>query len=124
MALMAILPRSSLRQYLNKMITIGDSAYEPLRDRLAAKPDCEGIRIGIRTVGCSGLAYVLEYSYNMDRHDTVIHDQGVTLIIDEKSKTYLAGSELVWVKEGLNSGFKFLNPNVTGECGCGESFYV
>ena len=113
-----------LRNIISSMITIDESAYEPLRDRLAAKPDCEGIRIGIRTVGCSGLAYVLEYSYNMDRHDTVIHDQGVTLIIDEKSKTYLAGSELVWVKEGLNSGFKFLNPNVTGECGCGESFYV
>jgi iron-sulfur cluster assembly protein len=115
---------SLLKNLIGSMITINESAYEPLRDRLAAKPDCEGIRVGIRTVGCSGLAYVLEYSYNMDRHDTVIHDQGVTLIIDEKSKTYLAGSELVWVKEGLNSGFKFLNPNVAGECGCGESFYV
>ena len=73
---------SSLRNLIGSMITINESAYEPLRDRLAAKPDCEGIRVGIRTVGCSGLAYVLEYSYNMDRHDTVIHDQGVTLIID------------------------------------------
>lgn len=115
---------SSLKNPISSMITIDESAYEPLRERLAAKPDCEGIRVGIRTVGCSGLSYVLEYSYNMDRDDTVIHDQGVTLVIDEKSKTYLAGSELIWIKEGLNEGFKFINPNATGECGCGESFYV
>lgn len=106
------------------MITIGESAYEPLIAKLASQPDCEGIRVGVRTVGCSGLAYVLEYSYNMDRDDTVIHDRGVTIVIDEKSKNYLAGSELVYLKEGLNEGFKFVNPNVTAECGCGESFYV
>ena len=106
------------------MITIGESAYKPLIEKLAAQPDCEGIRVGVRTVGCSGLAYVLEYSYNMDRNDTVIHDRGVTIVIDEKSKTYLAGSELVYLREGLNEGFKFINPNVTAECGCGESFYV
>ena len=106
------------------MITIGESAYEPLIAKLAAQTDCEGIRVGVRTVGCSGLAYVLEYSYNMDRDDTVIHDRGVTIVIDEKSKNYLAGSELVYLKEGLNEGFKFVNPNVTAECGCGESFYV
>jgi len=106
------------------MISIAESAYEPLLKHLEAKPDCEGIRVGIKTVGCSGLAYVLEYSYNMDKDDTVIHDQGVTLIIDEKSKTYLDGSVLEYVYEGLSEGFKFINPNSTGECGCGESFYV
>tara|TARA_R110000851_G_scaffold299012_1_gene454847 strand:+ start:523 stop:846 length:324 start_codon:yes stop_codon:yes gene_type:complete len=106
------------------MITIGESAYEPLIAKLASQPDCEGIRVGVRTVGCSGLAYVLEYSYNMDRDDTVMHDRGVTIVIDKKSENYLAGSELVYLKEGLNEGFKFVNPNVTAECGCGESFYV
>lgn len=106
------------------MITIADSARKPLLDRLAAKPDCEGIRVGIRTVGCSGMAYVLEYSYNMERDDTVIHDDGITLIVDEKSKLYLIGTRLQYAKEGLNEGFEFVNPNVTAECGCGESFYV
>jgi len=107
------------------MITIGESAYEPLIRKLASQPDCEGIRVGVRTVGCSGLAYVLEYTYGeVYRDDTVIADRGVTIVIDEKSKNYLAGSELVYLKEGLNEGFKFVNPNVTAECGCGESFYV
>jgi iron-sulfur cluster assembly protein len=106
------------------MITIGDSAYEPLRNKLAAKPDCVGIRVGVKTVGCTGLAYVLEYSYDVEYEDTVIHDQGVTIVIDEKSMVYLTGSVLEYVYEGLSEGFKFVNPNVTGECGCGESFHV
>lgn len=106
------------------MITIADSAVEPLLRKLAESQDCEGIRIGIKTVGCSGLAYVLEYSYNMDSEDIVIHDRGVTLVIDPKSMIYLKGSVLEYLKEGLNEGFKFTNPNVTAECGCGESFYV
>ena len=106
------------------MISIAESAYEPLRNHLQAKPDCEGIRVGVKTIGCSGLAYVLEYSYNMERDDTVIHDRGVTLVIDEKSKVYLAGSVLEYLYEGLSEGFKFVNPNVTAECGCGESFHI
>ena len=106
------------------MISIAESAYEPLRTHLQAKPDCEGIRVGVKTVGCSGLAYVLEYSYNMDREDIVINDREVTLVIDPKSKIYLDGTVLEYQYEGLNEGFKFVNPNVTSECGCGESFYV
>jgi|TARA_B110000285_G_scaffold113037_1_gene128295 iron-sulfur cluster assembly protein len=106
------------------MITIAESAYEPLLNRLATKPDCEGIRVAVRTVGCSGLAYVLEYSYSMDSNDVVIHDRGVTLVVDYKSKLYLEGTRMEYQKEGLNEGFIFVNPNVTSECGCGESFYV
>jgi iron-sulfur cluster assembly protein len=106
------------------MITIAESAYEPLVRKLAESPFCEGIRVAIRTVGCSGLAYVLEYSHKMDREDIVIHDRGVTLVVDPKSMIYLKGSQLEYLKEGLNEGFKFTNPNVTAECGCGESFHV
>lgn len=106
------------------MITIADSAVEPLLHRLSESQDCEGIRIRIKTVGCSGLSYVLEYSYKMDSEDIVIHDRGITLVIDPKSMIYLAGSVLEYRKEGLNEGFKFINPNATSECGCGESFHV
>lgn len=106
------------------MITIADSAIEPLLRRLSESPDCEGIRVGIKTVGCSGMAYVLEYSYNMDSEDIVIHDRGVTLVVDPKSMIYLKGSQLEYLKEGLNEGFKFINPNITSTCGCGESFQV
>ena len=106
------------------MITIAESAYEPLRSRLEARPDCEGIRVAVKTVGCSGLAYVLEYSYNMDRDDVVVNHKDVTLVVDGKSKIYLEGTRMEYKIEGLNEGFIFVNPNVTSECGCGESFYV
>ena len=83
-----------------------------------------GIRVGVRTSGCSGLAYVLEFVDDLQPGDKVFKDHGVTMVVDEKSLIYLEGTELDFVKEGLNEGFKFNNPNVTGECGCGESFNV
>lgn len=83
-----------------------------------------GLRLGVRTSGCSGMAYVLEFVDEINDDDIVFEDKGVKVIIDGKSMVYLDGTELDFVKEGLNEGFKFNNPNVSNECGCGESFNV
>ena len=83
-----------------------------------------GLRLGVKTSGCSGMAYVLEFVDVLNDDDRVFIDKGVKIIVDEKSLVYLDGTELDFVKEGLNEGFKFNNPNTDGECGCGESFSV
>ena len=83
-----------------------------------------GLRLGIKTTGCSGLAYVLEFVDDLNEDDHVFDIEDVKIIIDTKSLVYLEGIELDFVKEGLNEGFKFTNPNAKGECGCGESFNV
>ncbi len=84
----------------------------------------EGVRLGVKTSGCSGLAYVLEFVDEVEEDDVVFEDRGVKVIIDQKSLVYLDGTELDYGKEGLNEGFIFNNPNVKNECGCGESFTV
>lgn len=83
-----------------------------------------GLRIGIKTTGCSGMAYVLEFVDDVEEDDKVFESQGVKLIIDPKSLVYLDGTEVDFAKEGLNEGFQFRNPNAKDECGCGESFTV
>lgn len=84
----------------------------------------EGIRLGVRTTGCSGLSYVLEFVDSPESDDTVFEYEQTKLFIDPKSLVYLDGTELDYTKEGLNEGFQFNNPNVKDECGCGESFHV
>jgi iron-sulfur cluster assembly protein len=83
-----------------------------------------GIRLGVRTTGCSGLSYVLEFVDEKAEEDVVFECGNVQLIIDPKSLVYLDGTQLDYVKEGLNEGFEFKNPNVKDECGCGESFHI
>jgi iron-sulfur cluster assembly protein len=83
-----------------------------------------GIRLGVRTTGCSGMAYVLEFVDELQADDQVFESFGMKVIIDPKSLAYIDGTELDFVREGINEGFKFNNPNVRGECGCGESFSV
>jgi iron-sulfur cluster assembly protein len=83
-----------------------------------------GIRLGVRTSGCSGMAYVLEFADALEADDLVFEDHGVKVIVDSKSLLYLDGTELDYTREGLNEGFKFRNPNVKDACGCGESFNV
>jgi iron-sulfur cluster assembly protein len=83
-----------------------------------------GLRLGIKTTGCSGLAYVMEFVDELNEDDTLFSISDVNIIIDGKSLVYLDGIEVDFVKEGLNEGFKFTNPNAKGECGCGESFNV
>ncbi|NCN23815.1 MAG: iron-sulfur cluster assembly protein IscA, partial [Gallionella sp.] len=83
-----------------------------------------GLRIGVRTSGCSGMAYKLEFADQLAEDDLQFVSHGVTLLVDAKSLPYIEGMELDYTREGLNEGFKFNNPNVKNECGCGESFQV
>jgi len=83
-----------------------------------------GIRLGVRTSGCSGMAYVLEFADALEADDLVFEDHGVKVIVDPKSLLYLDGTELDYTREGLNEGFRFRNPNVKDACACGESFNV
>jgi iron-sulfur cluster assembly protein len=84
----------------------------------------EGLRVGVRTTGCSGLAYKLEYVDDVASEDRVFESHGVKVFVDPKSLPYIEGTELDFTREGLNEGFKFRNPNVKDECGCGESFRI
>ncbi len=105
-------------------ITLTDSAADRVKSFLANRGKGIGLRVGIKTTGCSGLAYVLEFVDELSEGDQTFEDKGVTLIIDAKSLVYIDGTEFDFTKEGLNEGFKFNNPNQSGECGCGESFTV
>jgi iron-sulfur cluster assembly protein len=84
----------------------------------------EGLRFGVRTTGCSGLAYKLEYVDEQNPEDQVFESHGIKVFVDPKSLPYVAGTELDFAREGLNEGFRFNNPNVKDECGCGESFRI
>ena len=105
-------------------ITLSDSAAARVNAFLANRGKGFGLRLGVRTSGCSGMAYVLEFVDEPAAEDTVFEDKGVKVVIDGKSLQFLDGTQLDFVKEGLNEGFKFTNPNVKDECGCGESFNV
>ena len=105
-------------------ISLTESAAQRIQAFLASRGKGEGLRLGVRTSGCSGMAYILEFADIINEEDTVFEDKGVKVIVDGKSIVYLDGTELDFVKEGLNEGFKFNNPNLSSECGCGESFHV
>ncbi|MAL90176.1 MAG: iron-sulfur cluster assembly protein IscA [Pseudomonas sp.] len=105
-------------------ITMTPAAAQHVRRSLEGRGKGVGVRLGVRTTGCSGLAYVLEFVDETAAEDSVFESHGVNVIIDPKSLVYLDGTELDFVREGLNEGFKFNNPNVRGECGCGESFNI
>ena len=105
-------------------ISMTRAAADHVRKFLGSRGKGVGIRLGVRTSGCSGMAYVLEFADELEEDDLVFEDHGVKVIIDPKSLIYLDGTELDYTKEGLNEGFKFNNPNVKDSCGCGESFNV
>ncbi len=105
-------------------ITLTEDAADRVQRFLSNRGQGVGVRLGVKTSGCSGLAYVLEFVDDLDEDDVVFEDHGVKVIVDQKSLVYLDGTELDYGKEGLNEGFKFNNPNVKDECGCGESFKV
>ncbi|WP_341501800.1 iron-sulfur cluster assembly protein IscA [Gallaecimonas sp. GXIMD4217] len=105
-------------------ITLSQAAADRVQSFLANRGKGLGVRLGVKTTGCSGLAYVLEFVDGTNEDDVVFEDKNVKVVIDKKSLVYLDGTELDFVKEGLNEGFEFRNPNVKGECGCGESFNV
>lgn len=105
-------------------ITLTDKAASRVSDFLNNRGSGIGIRLSVQTTGCSGLGYNMEFVDQTNEDDKVFEDHGVKVIIDAKSLIYLDGTEVDYVKEGLNEGFEFNNPNAKGECGCGESFTV
>jgi len=105
-------------------ITLTDTAIQHVRQQLEQRGEGVGIRVGVKTTGCSGMAYVLEFVDDVEVSDEVFEFQGVKLVVDPKSLVYIDGTQMDFVKEGLNEGFEFKNPNAAGECGCGESFTV
>lgn len=105
-------------------ISVTEIAAQRVKTFLENRGKGIGLRVGVKTSGCSGMAYVLEFVDDVNADDEVFDQYGVKIIVDAKSLTYIDGTELDFTKEGLNEGFKFNNPNVTDECGCGESFHV
>lgn len=105
-------------------VGVSEAAAKHIARQLQARGKGVGIRVGVKTSGCSGMAYVLEFVDEVAAEDAVFDMHGVSVIVDPKSLVYLDGTELDFVKEGLNEGFQFNNPNVSAECGCGESFAV
>ncbi|WP_018692986.1 iron-sulfur cluster assembly protein IscA [Algicola sagamiensis] len=105
-------------------ITMTQAAADRVKSFLVNRGKGVGLRVGIKTTGCSGLAYVLEFVDELNEDDEVFDIMDVKIVVDQKSLVYIDGTELDFVKQGLNEGFEFNNPNVKDECGCGESFTV
>jgi len=105
-------------------VTLSESAARHVTRYLENRGKGIGLRLGVRTTGCSGMAYKLEFADAPTEGDLEFESHGVRVLIDPKSLPYLDGTELDFVREGLNEGFRFQNPNVKSECGCGESFKV
>ncbi len=105
-------------------ITLTEAAAGRVKEFLDNRGKGIGLRLGVKTTGCSGMAYVVEFADTLEADDVVFEDHGIKVIINPKSLVYLDGTELDYAKEGLNEGFKFNNPNVKDMCGCGESFNV
>ena len=105
-------------------ISLTSSAAERVRDYLEKRGTGVGLRLGVTQTGCSGYSYVINYADDIDADDIVFEDKGVTVVVDPEALPLIDGTEVDFVKNGLNEAFSFRNPNITGECGCGESFNV
>jgi iron-sulfur cluster assembly protein len=105
-------------------ITLTDAAASRVKQFLDNRGKGMGLRLAVKTTGCSGMAYVIEYADALEEGDVVFEDHGVKVIVNPRSLVYLDGTELDYTREGLNEGFKFNNPNVKDMCGCGESFNI
>ena len=114
-----------MRRPLPKAITLTDRAAERVKALMAAsdKP-IAGLRLGVRTRGCSGLSYTMEYAAERKPFDEVVEDKGVVVLIDPTAVMFLVGTEMDYVDDGLGARFTFSNPNEADRCGCGESFRV
>lgn len=106
------------------MISITDTAARKIKTNLERRGGGIGIRIGVRTTGCSGLAYVLEYVDALQPGDVAMADNYTTVVVDRKSLPIVDGITVDYVRQGLNEGFEFINPNEKDRCGCGESFRI
>jgi iron-sulfur cluster assembly protein len=105
-------------------ISLTESAASRVRNYLEAKGDGIGLRLGVTKTGCSGYSYVINYAEGITDADVVFEDKGVKVVVDADALPLIDGTEVDFVKHGLNEAFSFRNPNVSGECGCGESFNV
>ncbi len=106
-------------------MTMTDAAAERVKALLASRgKESLGIRIGVRTKGCSGMSYTIEFADEKGEFDEVVQDKGVTVLIDPKATMFIIGTEMDYVEDKLEQGFVFTNPNEKGRCGCGESFHV
>ena len=105
-------------------VTLTEAAARHVTRYLGKRGKGVGVRLGMKTTGCSGLAYKLEYVDEFTPEDVVFEDHGVKVLVDPKSLAYIDGTQLDFVREGLNEGFKFINPNERDRCGCGESFRI
>ena len=105
-------------------VSLTQPAADRVRTYLDARGNGVGLRVGVKKTGCSGYAYVVNYADDIADSDIVFEDYGVKVVVDKKSLELIDGTEVDFVKQGLNEAFRFRNPNVTGECGCGESFSV
>jgi iron-sulfur cluster assembly protein len=108
-----------------KALTLTDAAAERVK-ALMAKADSGviGLRVGVKSRGCSGMSYQVEYATDVQKFEEVVEDKGVKILIDPKAVMFLLGSEMDWVDDKFNSRFEFRNPNEKGRCGCGESFHI
>ena len=105
-------------------ISLTESAANRVKTFLEKRGKGVGVRLGVKTTGCSGMAYTIEFADEIEESDEIFEENGVKILINPKSLVYLDGTELDFAKEGLNEGFKFNNPNEKDRCGCGESFTV
>ncbi len=105
-------------------ISLTSSAAERVRTYLDKRGNGVGLRLGITQTGCSGYSYVINYAEAIDASDIVFEDKGVKVVVDPEALALIDGTEVDFVKNGLNEAFSFRNPNIKGECGCGESFNV
>ena len=105
-------------------VSLSEAAARHVNRYLAKRGKGVGVRLGVKTTGCSGLAYTLEYVDELAAEDLVFEEHGVRVLVDPKSLAYIDGTQLDYVREGLNEGFRFNNPNERDKCGCGESFRV
>ncbi len=105
-------------------ISLTDSAADRVRTHLEKRGTGIGLRLGVTQTGCSGYSYVINYADDIDESDVVFEDKGIRVVVDPEALRLIDGTEVDFVKNGLNEAFSFRNPNITGECGCGESFNV
>ena len=105
-------------------ISLTPSAAQRVRNHLEKRGSGIGLRLGVTQTGCSGYSYVINYADDIDPADIVFEDQGVKVVVDPDALALIDGTEVDFVKNGLNEAFSFRNPNISGECGCGESFNV
>lgn len=103
-------------------ITLTERAASHVKGFMAQEPVANGLRVAVKPTGCSGYMYVVEIADAVQDHDRIFESHGVRVVVDTESLKYLEGTEVDYAREGLNTGFRFANPNVTATCGCGESF--